>query len=90
MTDEGMRRQRLEELLDLAQAYRGWNRKKLALALSRDASNLSPASGLPKLDFLVELVRADADVSRREFAREHAGPAGENVLMTHAEPLLAL
>lgn len=49
------RRERLDQLLDLAQAYRGWNRKQLARALQRDASNLSPASGLPKLDLVIEL-----------------------------------
>ena len=55
MGADASRRGRLEELLHLAQAYRGWNRRQLARALQRDASNLVPASGLPKIDLVVSL-----------------------------------
>jgi hypothetical protein len=50
-------KRRLEELLDLAQAYRGCNRKQLARQLGRDASNLVPESGVPKVDLVIELAR---------------------------------
>jgi hypothetical protein len=51
------RRSRLEEVLFVAQAYRGWSRKQLAHALGRDPSNLVPPSGLPKVDLVAELAR---------------------------------
>jgi hypothetical protein len=54
-TDE--RRDRLEELLSLAQAYQGCSRKQLAQSLGRDASNLVPNSGIPKLDLVVKLAK---------------------------------
>jgi hypothetical protein len=53
-----VRRERLERFLELAQAYRGWNRKELARALGRDTTRLVPQSGLPKLDLLMDLSRA--------------------------------
>jgi hypothetical protein len=49
------RRRRLEQLLELAQAYRGWSRRELAGALGRDPTKLVPGTGIPKLDFVVEL-----------------------------------
>ena len=58
MERENSRRDRLEHLLTLAQTYRGWSRRQLAEALGRDPSNLVPASGLPKIDLVVELARA--------------------------------
>ncbi len=48
---------RLEELLSLAQAYRGWSRNQLAMRLGRDSHNLVPPSGVPRLDLVVELAR---------------------------------
>ncbi|MHC4217122.1 MAG: hypothetical protein ACYSU7_01575 [Planctomycetota bacterium] len=50
-----VRKKRLEQLLDLAQAYKGWSRKELAAALGRDPTKLVPGTGIPKLDFVVEL-----------------------------------
>jgi hypothetical protein len=52
------RRDRLQELLALAQAYRGWNNRKLAEFLGRDPSNLVPESGVPKLDLVIRLAEA--------------------------------
>ncbi len=52
------RRDRLDKLLGLAQAYRGWNRKQLAAALGRDPTKLVPGSGVPKLDLVVDLSQA--------------------------------
>ncbi len=52
------RRQRLGQMLDLAQTYRGWTRKDLARALRRDPTKLIPGSGVPKLDLVVDLARA--------------------------------
>lgn len=49
------RRQRLGQMLDLAQNYRGWTRKDLAKALGRDPTKLIPGSGIPKLDLVVDL-----------------------------------
>jgi len=49
------RRERVEELVALAKIYRGWNRKQVARALRRDPSRLAPASGIPKLDWVVNL-----------------------------------
>jgi hypothetical protein len=50
-----VRKKRLEQLLELAQAYKGWSRKELARALGRDPTKLVPGTGIPKLDFVVEL-----------------------------------
>ena len=56
MTDLAeQRRRRLSELLDLAQAYKGWTRKDLAKALGRDPTKLVPGSGVPKLDLVIDL-----------------------------------
>ncbi len=49
------RRQRLEQLLSLALAYRVCTRKELARTLGRDPTKLVPGTGIPKLDFVVEL-----------------------------------
>ena len=49
------RRHRVEELVALAKIYRGWNRKQVARALRRDPSRLAPASGIPKLDWVINL-----------------------------------
>ncbi|MBT8208541.1 MAG: hypothetical protein KJO18_09725 [Acidimicrobiia bacterium] len=48
-------RDRLAELLDLAQSFRGWNRKQLADFIGRDPRNLIPNSGIPKLDLVIRL-----------------------------------
>lgn len=58
MNGNGKKRERLERLLDLAQVYRGWNRKELAAALGRDPTKLVPGSGNPKLDLVVHLAEA--------------------------------
>jgi len=50
-------KQRLEELIALAQAYRGWSRNQLATQLGRDSHNLIPPSGVPRLDLVVELAK---------------------------------
>lgn len=50
-----VRRRRLEQLLDLAQAYKGCSRKDLAKRLGRDPTKLVPGTGIPKLDLVVEL-----------------------------------
>lgn len=52
-----VRRKRLEQLLELAQAYKGCSRKELARILGRDRTKLVPASGVPKLDLVVDLGR---------------------------------
>jgi hypothetical protein len=49
------RKVRLERLLDLAQAYRGWSRKELAEQLGRDSTKLAPESGNPKFDMILLL-----------------------------------
>ena len=52
-----VRRRRLEQLLELAQAYKGCSRKELARTLGRDRTKLVPASGVPKLDLVIDLCR---------------------------------
>jgi len=49
------RRRRLEQILGLAIAYRQCTRKELARILGRDPTKLVPGTGIPKLDFVVEL-----------------------------------
>ncbi|MHC4217120.1 MAG: hypothetical protein ACYSU7_01565 [Planctomycetota bacterium] len=51
------RKKRLEQLLELAQAYKGCSRKELARILGRDRTKLVPASGVPKLDLVIDLCR---------------------------------
>ena len=55
MNSKTVRRKRLEQLLDLAQAYKGCSRKELARTLGRDPTKLVPGTGIPKLDLVVEL-----------------------------------
>jgi hypothetical protein len=50
-----LRRRRLEQMLGLAIAYRKCTRKELARILGRDPTKLVPGTGIPKLDFVVEL-----------------------------------
>src|SRR5262245_7612607 len=57
MDERTVRRQRLEQLLELAQAYQGCSRKELARLLGRDRTKLVPSSGIPKLDLVVDLAR---------------------------------
>ena len=52
-----VRRKRLEQLLELAQAYQGCSRKELARILGRDRTKLVPTSGGPKLDMVIDLCR---------------------------------
>lgn len=55
MDASDLRRQRLEMLLNLARAARGWSRSQLARALDRDPTKLVPESANPKMDYLVRL-----------------------------------
>ncbi len=50
-----LRRDRLQTLLALARAARGWSRGELARALGRDPTKLLPESANPKMDYLVRL-----------------------------------
>lgn len=58
MLDQAACKKRLKELIDLAQTYRGWSNKEIAAALHRDAHNLIPESGLPKIDIVRYLSEA--------------------------------
>lgn len=49
------RRERLLQLVDVAQAYRGCTRAELASFLDRDPAKIAPDSGNPKLDLLFNL-----------------------------------
>lgn len=55
MDASDLRRQRLEMLLNLARAARGWSRSQLARALDRDPTKIVPESANPKMDYLVRL-----------------------------------
>lgn len=73
---EGGRRERLQSLLDLVRAMRGWSRGELSAALGRDPTKLVPASGNPKIDLVVRLAEA-IEWSPGELleAIEHKAPA---------------
>ena len=47
--------ERLEQLIALALGFHGWTRAELSRRLGRNASNIVPDSGLPKLDYIVAL-----------------------------------
>ncbi len=49
------RKERLEHLFELAQAYRGWTRRELAQELGRDPTKLAPESGNPKFDLILQM-----------------------------------
>lgn len=51
-------RERLQELIALAQVYRGWSIKELAQFVGRDPHNMVPGSGVPKLDLVIGLAEA--------------------------------
>ncbi|MBT4584966.1 MAG: hypothetical protein HOC93_07800 [Phycisphaerae bacterium] len=55
MTEIGikLRKSRLEQLLELAQTYRGKTRRELAQLLGRDPTKLVPASGSPKIELVM-------------------------------------
>ena len=50
-----VRKKRLEQLLEIAQRYKGCSRKQLASTVGRDPTRLVPKTGIPKLDLVVEL-----------------------------------
>ncbi len=51
-------RERLEELVALAQTYRGWSLRRLAAELHRDPQSVVPESGVPKIDLVRGLALA--------------------------------
>lgn len=53
-----IRRDRLQTLLSLARAARGWSRSQLAKSLGRDPTKLIPESANPKMDYLMRLADA--------------------------------
>jgi len=53
-----VRKERLERLVALARAYRGWNLSELAEAIGRDPKRAIPMSGNPKLDLVARLAGA--------------------------------
>lgn len=63
------KKERLEELIALAQAYRGWSLKDVAQSLGRDPHKLVPESGIPKLDLVIRLAEL-LDWSVDQVARD--------------------
>ena len=53
--DEKTRIENQQRLVHLASLYKRMNRRELAEALGRDASNLLPVNGNPKLDYVVRM-----------------------------------
>jgi tetratricopeptide (TPR) repeat protein len=49
---------RLSELIAMAMAYRNWTQREVASFVGRDAHNLIPPSGIPKVDLVVRLAQA--------------------------------
>lgn len=68
------KKDRLEELLALAQTYRGWTLRELAETLGRDPHKLVPESGVPKLDLVIRLAEV-LDWSVDQVARDLCGDA---------------
>ncbi len=72
-----VRKKRLEQLLELAQAYKGCSRRELAKAVGRDPTKIVPGTGIPKLDLVMELAGVldwpIGEVATFLWAREPAG-----------------
>ncbi|MSR44356.1 MAG: hypothetical protein EXS15_03230 [Phycisphaerales bacterium] len=63
MSRDEVRRDRINQFVDLARIYRNWTRVQTASALKREPSKVVPESGNPKLDLVVGLAEAlDWDV----------------------------
>lgn len=63
MSRDEVRRDRLEQFIDLARIYRRWTKLQVAQALGREPSKIVPDSGNPKLDLVMGLADAlDWDV----------------------------
>ncbi len=58
MSRDEVRRDRLNQFVDLARIYRRWTRIQTAQALGREPSKVVPESGNPKLDLVVGLAEA--------------------------------
>lgn len=58
MNRDSIRRERLNQFVDLARIYRRWSRLQTAQALGREVSKVVPESGNPKLDLVVGLADA--------------------------------
>jgi len=82
------RRQRIAQLVDLAQNYRQWTRRELADALNRDPTKIIPGSGVPKLDLVVDLAQAleweVEDVVAYIWGRDDELPR-QSILVSHAD-----
>jgi tetratricopeptide (TPR) repeat protein len=72
------RKERLEELLALAQTYRGCTRREVAESLGRDPHKLIPESGIPKLDLVMRLAEL-LDWSVDQVARDLCDDSGTPV-----------
>lgn len=79
MARSDQRRRRLERLLDIACASRGWSKRRLSQALGRDPTKLIPESGNPKLDFLVSLAEL-LGTPVGDVVDFIAGPSGDEQL----------
>lgn len=55
MSSDLARKAKIEHLIELARAYKGVSRRKLAEALGRDPTKIFPETGNPKLDYVVRL-----------------------------------
>jgi len=71
------KKERLEELLSLAQTYRGWTLRELAETLGRDPHKLVPESGVPKLDLVLRLAEV-LDWSVDHVASDLCGDAEQS------------
>lgn len=75
MSADQIRRGNIEQLVDLASAYKGLSRRKLAESLGRDPTKLFPETGNPKLDYVVRLAELldwpVGDVAEAIWVEEH-------------------
>jgi hypothetical protein len=80
--EELVRVENQKRLLDLAGIYKQFNRRELAQALGRDASNLLPANGNPKLDYVVRLAHVldwpVGDVAEAIWGGGETAPGGDD------------
>ncbi len=73
------RKERLENLLNLARVARGLSRAQLAKSLGRDPTKLLPDSGNPKLDYVISLAEVlEWPVGDVVEAIWHGGCSGES------------
>ena len=88
MRVENLRKQNLEQLLELAGTYKGLSRKRLAESLGRDPTKLFRDTANPKLDYLIRLAELldwpVGDVAEVIWTEPGTGPRPEPLTFPQA------